>query len=71
MHERLHLKRLVCAAAAAADSEGRLWGWQQGESCTFKTMLRTPVYITWSNAPTCKDMPATSNSIYDRSGRLW
>lgn len=34
-------------------------------------MLRTPVYITWSNAPTCKDEPTNTNSVYDRSGRLW
>jgi hypothetical protein len=33
--------------------------------------MRTPVYITWSNAPTCEGAPSTSNSVYDRSGRLW
>ena len=54
-----------------ADTEGRLWGWQNGQSCTFKTLLRTPVYFAWGNAPSCKDNPTTTNSVYDRSGRLW
>lgn len=66
---------LPVSAATNTDAEGRLWGWEnsggQYSSCTYKTLIRTPVYLSWSSAPVCNGEPTTSNSVYDRSGRLW
>lgn len=56
---------------ATPDAEGRLWGWENGRSCAFKTFTNTPVTITWENAASCSGRATTSNSVFDSNGRLW
>lgn len=56
---------------ATPDAEGRLWGWQDGRSCAFKTPNSQPITINWDNAVSCASRATTSNSVYDAQGRLW
>lgn len=34
-------------------------------------LFRTPVYLTWTNAPSCSGAPTTTNSVFDKQRRLW
>lgn len=52
------------------DAEGRLWGYQDGRSCAFRTPNDQPITITWDNAVSCTNKPTTSNSVFDAQGRL-
>jgi hypothetical protein len=54
-----------------SDSLGRLWGWQNGQSCAFRTATRQPVFITWDTARSCAGTPTASNSVSDSIGRRW
>lgn len=56
---------------ATPDAEGRLWGWQDGHSCAFRTSHNRPVTISWDNALTCSGDATLSNSVYDSKNRLW
>lgn len=57
---------------AVPDAEGRLWGWQDGQSCAYRTAGNAAITITWENAASCGgSKPTTSNSVYDQHGRLW
>ncbi|WIA19659.1 hypothetical protein OEZ85_005590 [Tetradesmus obliquus] len=57
------------------DRSGRLWGWQGGASCAFRSEgsdgQPQPVQYTWDNADVCKKQPDASNSIPDMTGNLW
>lgn len=53
------------------DAEGRLWGFQEGRSCAFRTPNDQPITITWDNAVSCNNKPTTSNSVFDGENRLW
>jgi hypothetical protein len=57
------------------DRQGRLWGWQGGASCAFRSEgtdgQPQPVQYTWDNADVCKQPPDSSNSIPDTTGNLW
>ncbi|WIA39941.1 hypothetical protein OEZ86_013373 [Tetradesmus obliquus] len=57
------------------DRSGRLWGWQGGASCAFRSKgsdgQPQPVQYTWDNADVCKKQPDASNSIPDMTGNLW
>ncbi|KAF6258041.1 hypothetical protein COO60DRAFT_1270964 [Scenedesmus sp. NREL 46B-D3] len=57
------------------DRSGRLWGWQSGVSCAFRSAgaegRPQPVQYTWDNADVCRQQPDSSNSIPDTTGNLW
>jgi hypothetical protein len=57
------------------DRQGRLWGWQEGVSCAFRSQgaegQPQPVQYGWDNADVCKQQPDSSNSIPDTTGNLW
>lgn len=60
------------------DSQGRLWGWQEGRSCrhtgssvSSSSSSPSPPRITWESAPPCNYQPTLTNSRPDISGRYW
>eukprot|EP00775_Hariotina_reticulata_P012494 gene12494-12628_t len=53
------------------DNMGRLWGWQDGQSCAFRTATQQPVFTTWYTASSCAGTPTASNSVSDSVGRRW
>lgn len=60
------------------DGMGRLWGYADGSSCTFKDEQQQALYpdaVTppqdWASAPACQEAPVPENSAADKSNRLW
>lgn len=58
------------------DDLGRMWGWQDGASCAYKSF--PPIRgsspapeVTWEAAPPCLFTPTRENSVPDTKGRLW
>lgn len=62
---------------SVADSSGRLWGWEKGQSCVFRARFvadSQPVSYsatTWQSSPTCWGVPTPQNSVMDDLGRMW
>jgi hypothetical protein len=62
---------------SVADSSGRLWGWEKGQSCVFRAVsvsTTQPVSYaatTWQAAPSCTGIPTPQTSVVDDLGRLW
>lgn len=58
------------------DDMGRLWGWQQGASCAYRSIpplrgVSPAPLVEWESAPTCMFAPTRQNSVPDTNGRLW
>jgi hypothetical protein len=60
------------------DSLGRLWGWQNGESCAYKGADGQPeaamdpfVGVAWEHAPPCREPRTEDNVVQDGFGRAW
>jgi len=65
-------------AQVTKDTVGRLWGWQKGISCAFKTRDNEPLVAddphigdAWDGAPPCEGNATGPNSVSDSFGRLW
>jgi len=62
---------------SVADSSGRLWGWEKGQSCVFRAAAVAPTQpvsysaTTWQSSPSCWGVPSPQNSVLDDLGRLW
>jgi hypothetical protein len=57
------------AATSKADSEGRLWGWENGRSCAFRFGSDRPVFYTgyepgsWVTVAPCRSDPFAPDSV--------
>lgn len=76
-----------CSYAATSDnskpdSQGRLWGWQDGRSCRHSGSVVAPApptsptppsppAVSWDTAPACNYQATTANSRADKEGRYW
>ncbi|KAF8070886.1 hypothetical protein HT031_000967 [Scenedesmus sp. PABB004] len=63
-------------AAAGRDAQGRLWGWEGGASCAYRSApaaaaVAAPARDAWASAPACKGDARTSTTNKDSAGRLW
>jgi hypothetical protein len=64
------------ARTSVSDDLGRLWSWQNGQSCAYRSFPPIPgargaQTISWEAAPACKFPPTRENSVPDTMGRLW
>ncbi|GFR49568.1 hypothetical protein Agub_g11615, partial [Astrephomene gubernaculifera] len=72
---------------AKPDSEGRLWGYENGQGCVYRDARGYPLFYSdlqngnvaeyynkgslWDNSPACPNAPSWSNARADNFGRLW
>jgi hypothetical protein len=63
------------------DTEGNLWGWQKGSSCSWRGIKPAVVRhgqlpiemqpMLWEDAPACVSNPTVENTTPDAFGRFW
>lgn len=63
------------------DTDGRLWGWQAGRNCAFRSSDQPTIQAAfdgslkqtadWSNSPACEGAPNAVNSVLGEKGILW
>ncbi len=58
---------VATAPNSLSDSFGRLWGWQDGRSCSFRGKRKS----SDEDPPNCSGYPTETNSVRDSWGRLW
>jgi hypothetical protein len=57
------------AGSSSPDAAGRLWGWESGQSCAFRSGAGRPLFYTgyepgsWVLTPTCRSAPFAPDAV--------
>lgn len=56
------------------DATGRLWWWENGQSCAYRAAGDSPIYydgyvqVKWDTSPACDVAPTLHNAMADANG---